>query len=274
MFYLDLGLDLYAPGGTEFLREIGQFLKIERKWKVLEVGASSAFGSRFLAKNYGCSVVATDINPAWVPRIQARVKEEGLRGKVAARAADVLKLPFRKDSFNAVLANGVLYLTDKASALRQINRVLKKGGFLALGEPIWLKDDVPHNLRRVLEVDGAEALTEVKYQRLFTENGFSLVFRRLYDVPLWENYYLPLQKRISEWQEQKSPNLTKYSTEIEIVLDEMGKVRQVGPGNLGYILLIGKKTAPATLELLEKLETAKASATTFSAQTRQSLIRA
>lgn len=254
MFYLDLGLELYAPGGTEFLREISQFLELDKKWKVLEVGASLAFGSRFLAKTYGCSSVATDINPAWVPLIQARVKEEGLVGKVTAQAADVLKLPFRKDSFAAVLANGVLYLTDKAGALRQINRVLKKGGFLALGEPVWLQAEVPYNLKRVLEVGGAEVLTEAKYKRLFTENGFSLVFRRLYDAALWENYYLPLQKRLSEWTKQRSPNLTKYSTEIEIVLDEMEKVRQRGPGNLGYLLLIGKKTAPATLELLEKLE--------------------
>lgn len=253
MFYLDLGLQLYSPGGGQLLEEIGRFCALGKQDLVLEVGASAAFGARFLAKNYGCSVTATDINPAWLPVIQERVKSERLSGKVSARAADVLKLPFRKNAFDLALANGVLYLTDKAGALREVNRVLKKGGYFALGDPVWLINDPPRSLRRVLEVDGAEVLSEEKYVRLFKENGFSPDFRRLYNTSVWENYYTPLQEKLSEWSHLGSANLTKYSTEIEIVLDEMEEVRRLGPGNLGYLLLIGKKTEAATLDLLEKM---------------------
>jgi hypothetical protein len=144
----------------------------------------------------------------------------------------------------------VLFLTDKAGALRQINRVLKKNGTLILGEPLWLTDNPPAGLRSVLEVDGAEILTTTKYLQLFKENGFELVLNKVYPSTLWENYYTPLQKKLSEWKATNSPNLTKYSTEIDLIIEEMGKVRESGPGNLGYGMLIGRKIAEATLDLL------------------------
>lgn len=241
---------MYAPGGEDFLKNAAETVNLNKEMKILEVGASAGFGSIFLAKNYGVSVTATDINPAWIPIIRERVKSEKVNRKITAGAEDVLKMSFRKGTFDAVLANGVLYLTDKAGALRQINRVLKKDGLVILGDPVWISDNAPLSLRRVLEVDGAEILTMGKYEQLFKENGFDLVLKKVYPSLIWENYYGPLQEKLTEWQKTGSANLTKYSTEIDFVVEEMTKVRELGTDFLGYGMLVGKKTAEATIDLL------------------------
>ncbi|MEK7610943.1 MAG: class I SAM-dependent methyltransferase [Patescibacteria group bacterium] len=250
MFYPDLDLDLYAPGGEDFLKEAAAVAHLPKGSVVLEIGASAGFGSIYLAKEYGVKATATDINPAWLTIIKQRALSKKVNRNIATSAQDVLKLSFRKGTFDFALANGVLFLTDKAGALRQINRVLKNKGLLILGEPLWLTDSPPAGLRSILEVDGAEILTTDKYLQLFKENGFELVFKKIYPSTLWENYYTPLQEKLSEWKETNSPNLTKYSTEIDLIIEEMEKVRSAGAGNLGYGMLIGRKTAEATFDLL------------------------
>lgn len=250
MFYTDLDLDLYSPGGEDFIKEAATIAKIEKGALVLEIGASAGFGSIYLAKKFGAKATATDINPAWLPIIEKRSKREKVGRSVSTSAQDVLTLSFRKGTFSAALANGILYLTDKAGALRQINRVLKKKGMLLLGDPLWLKESPLASLRQVLEVDGAEILTEAKYIQLLKENGFELIYKKIFPSTLWENYYTPLQEKLSEWHKSNSPNLTKYSTEIDLIIEEMRKVREAGSGNLGYGMLIAEKTAEATLDLM------------------------
>lgn len=250
MFTIDLGLEQYAPGGAEITAETISAIGETRGFQVLEVGASAGFCSFRLAKKYNLPVIATDINPLWVSVLDERIKKQKLGRLVKTRREDVLKLSFRKGTFNLALANGVLYFTDKAGALREINRVLKKGGFVSLGEPLWLTKDPPYNLSRVLEVGGAEIVTAEKYQLLFKENGFEMVSFKKHPSVIWEDYYAPLQAKLTQWKKTNSPFLTKYSTEIDLVIEEITQVRALGPANLAYGLMVGKKTAEATIELL------------------------
>ncbi len=65
-------------------------------------------------------------------------------------AADVLQLPFKDDSFDAVWCCNVLQhfmLKERTSALRQFKRVLKKGGILFM--EVFGKDDFRYGGREV-----------------------------------------------------------------------------------------------------------------------------
>lgn len=241
MFYIDLDLELYSPGGEEFLREIASACAVNKQTKVLEVGASAAFSARFLAKNYGCRTVATDINAAWLPVIERRAKRDGVGERVAAKRADVLSLSFPANSFDLVLANGVLYFTDKHGGLLEMARVLKKGGKAAVGEPLWLKEP-PFRLRRAVEWDGeARVETEERYDQLFEETGLELIYKKVYPSSFYETYYKPAQARIEKWRESGHPLYTKYGAEIDVLLEEIALVRQFGRGVLGYGLFVGEK---------------------------------
>jgi SAM-dependent methyltransferase len=76
------------------------------------------------------------------------------RGVVGAIKADLLALPFRNATFDAVIALDVLeHIEDHVGALRELARSLRPGGRLFIFVPahqwLWsLQDDISHHVRR------------------------------------------------------------------------------------------------------------------------------
>ncbi len=76
----------------------------------------------------GWSVTLTDASPGMVREAEDRL---GFDRRFAFRAADARNLPFENDTFDAVVANHMLYhVPDLHRALREIRRVLRPDGRL------------------------------------------------------------------------------------------------------------------------------------------------
>jgi 2-polyprenyl-3-methyl-5-hydroxy-6-metoxy-1,4-benzoquinol methylase len=102
--------------------------------RVLEVGCGLGFFSERL-QSRGARVLACDIGPGLVEKTRLRVGCE-------CRVADALRLQdaFGTESFDVVLSSECIEHTpDPGAAIRQMARVLKPGGVLALSTPnvVW-----------------------------------------------------------------------------------------------------------------------------------------
>lgn len=117
---------------------------IEPGMRVLEVGPGNGRYTLATARRVGevGRVVAIDIEPKMVERVQARVAAEGVTN-VEARLADVSDLPFDDDSFDAAYLIAVIgEIPNPDQAMREFYRVLKPGGTLAFSE-LLLDPDYP-----------------------------------------------------------------------------------------------------------------------------------
>jgi ubiquinone/menaquinone biosynthesis C-methylase UbiE len=77
-------------------------------------------------------VVGIDLAPGMVELAKKKAEEAGLTN-ATFREADAEDLPFPDDSFDAVLCNhGLVHTTDRMKALREMWRVLKRGGIIAI----------------------------------------------------------------------------------------------------------------------------------------------
>lgn len=123
----------YAIVGTT-LQLVGESLceaaDLRSGQRVLDVAAGNGNATLAAARRW-CAVTSTDYVPALLERGKARAAAEGL--EVEFMPADAENLPFPDGSFDAVLSTfGVMFTPDQDRAAREMARVCKRGGKIAL----------------------------------------------------------------------------------------------------------------------------------------------
>jgi ubiquinone/menaquinone biosynthesis C-methylase UbiE len=103
--------------------------------RVLDVGSGLGGPSRFLAWRYGCMVSGVDLTAEFVRVAEMLTRRTGLEGRVDYRQGNALDLPFSDQSFDVVWSqNAAMNIADRDRLYREMRRVLKPGGKLALQE--------------------------------------------------------------------------------------------------------------------------------------------
>jgi ubiquinone/menaquinone biosynthesis C-methylase UbiE len=167
-----LGSDPLATTHDRLLRdlEVAAILKYipKKKCKVVDIGCGNGFNTFAYAKARSSEFLGVDYSEKMISHANKALKKNKLKGKLAFQTGNVLDLHFKKSSFDIVTTGRCLInmvsLQDQKKALKEIYRILKKGGKAILCEG--------------------------------TQQGFGRVneFRKLAGLPLmpyhWHNIYL------------------------------------------------------------------------------------
>jgi len=106
--------------------------------KVLDVGCGIGHWGFTLAPflDKQTQIYGIDPEAAWVEKATARAKEKGLSEQCHYQTATVEQIPFEDNSFDMVTCQTLLiHVADVNIALKEMIRVLKPGGLLAVAEP-------------------------------------------------------------------------------------------------------------------------------------------
>lgn len=160
----------------------------EVKGKVIDIGGGAG-GFIKAVKHYrpDLAVYGVDISQAAIN--EAQKDSQGVK----FLTADLYKLPFKDNFFEGVIMTDVLEHLDKPKlALKEINRVLKKGGIFSSFTPLeggwpainyWLakfgwfvKDELAGHIQQYNSKD---------LEKMFIQGGFKIIKKR-YDVFLFE----------------------------------------------------------------------------------------
>jgi ubiquinone/menaquinone biosynthesis C-methylase UbiE len=154
--------------------------------RVLDVACGTGLVARAAAKRVGSAgrVVGVDLNPAMIGVARSLPVPAGAPIEWLER--DALDLRFEDVSFDVVLCQqGLQFFPDKAAAMREMRRVLKHGGRLALS--VWTNAGLYNsavggalaqfvgNETAVRFCASRQAPTREEIQRLAREAGFSAV---------------------------------------------------------------------------------------------------
>lgn len=130
--------DLDSPESLRVKAEAGLFARLLNEQivhgsKILECGCGTGQLSNYLGLTWGRTVFATDICVNSL-RLGQRFKDRhGIAG-VGFVQMNLFWPVFRPETFDVVIANGVLHHTgDPFRAFRSILRCLKRGGFIVVG---------------------------------------------------------------------------------------------------------------------------------------------
>jgi demethylmenaquinone methyltransferase / 2-methoxy-6-polyprenyl-1,4-benzoquinol methylase len=102
---------------------------------VLDVATGTAAVALELTRRYGCRVVGVDQSRDMLAEGRRRVEAVGLEGRIELVEAQAEGLPFEAKSFDALTFTYLLrYVDDPAATLRELARVVRPGGRIAMLE--------------------------------------------------------------------------------------------------------------------------------------------
>ena len=128
-------VDEFHGGQRPATIRLAELLALGGSEHVLDVGSGLGGPSRFLAWRYGVRVSGVDLTAEFVRVADMLTQRTGLIGKVDYRQGDALDLPFADASFDVVWSqNAAMNIADRDRLYREMRRVLKPGGRLALQE--------------------------------------------------------------------------------------------------------------------------------------------
>ena len=163
---------------TRVYLEVVRPLALPQESKILSVGAGMGHIEQFLVSPFGYDVTAIDFN---LPSLQ--VATSLFSDRVSFIAADVLKLPFKDSSFDAVISYDLIEHLPSESraelALREMERVLKRGGpmfhkITVLGED-GIDQDATHHIKK----------SSKNWEYWFQEKGWKTYKPSEHFVPIW-----------------------------------------------------------------------------------------
>jgi demethylmenaquinone methyltransferase/2-methoxy-6-polyprenyl-1,4-benzoquinol methylase len=164
--------------------------------RVLDVATGTGAVALELVEQHGCSVVGIDRSAEMLDIARSRIAARGLASTIELREARAEALPFADASFDALTVTYLLrYVDDPAATLRELARVVRPGGTMAM-----LEFGVP-------PVAAIRALWEL-YVRLGLPLAGRLLSPGWYEVgrflgPSIRDFEarLPLQRQLELWSE-------------------------------------------------------------------------
>ncbi len=122
--------EVFEPLSTAFAETALGALTLRAGERLLDVGCGSG-GAALLAASHGVSVMAVDAAPGMVARTHERASLAGV--DVDARVMDGTALDVEDGAFDAALSVfGVVLFPDAVAGLREMRRVVRRGGRIAV----------------------------------------------------------------------------------------------------------------------------------------------
>ncbi len=176
-----IGAEVGANGYTTVAQadELGRLLRLGPGTRLLDIGCGRGYPGLYLAKTTRCDVVGTDLP---LPSLRAgarRIGRDRTTRRAALLAASAVRLPFRAQTFDAIVHTDVLCcLRPKLSVLRTCHDLLRPGGRMAF-TTIYIAPGVSErDYRRAARARGRGAAEKREMLELVITAGFTNVRER------------------------------------------------------------------------------------------------
>ncbi len=163
---------LFPPGGEELYRQLARLTELTAEMELLDVASGKGIPLEFFAREYGVLGTGVEEDPRLIQEADAHARSEELTGQISFQRASHDDLPFRDETFDVVVGElGLAARVDPREAIRELARVTRPGGQVALVQLVW-KAPVDEGRRQVLsEHLGARPLMMVEVRQVLLDAG-------------------------------------------------------------------------------------------------------
>ena len=211
--------DYLAPGGRSFTLTSGLIARLSEKSQVLEIASGKGEAACALAQQFGCSVEGFDIDPNLVSYASDKAYDLKLATLLSFVVKDGRDMDFGTGHYDMILAEGgALSYIGREKGIERCADLLNEGSYLALTDLIYLKEDVPKEIREIYEDNGTFTyLNEYDYRRLLEKSGFEIEHLSMVPQSAWDRYYMAMRQLFKRLDSGIPPEIMRaMAQEIDV----------------------------------------------------------
>lgn len=208
-----------GPGKDECTRKAYSMLsELPERPYVLDIGCGSGRQTLVLAEISKGHIDALDLNAIFLDDLNERAKQKGFSDNITTFVGSMTELPFEKESFDLIWAEGAIYIMGFKEGLAYWKQFLKNTGYIAVTEITWLKSSPSERARSFWDNYPEVAMGTIDEKKaIISDLGLECIGSFvLPEKAWWDDYYHPLEKHLEEMNEKYSGNsdFIKFSEEI------------------------------------------------------------
>jgi ubiquinone/menaquinone biosynthesis C-methylase UbiE len=216
-----------GPGSKEStLKALSLIKSLPKKPKILDIGCGPGRQTMDLAGATDGKITAIDIFEQYLEQLRKKVKELKLNKRIDVVNCSMEKLNFSPKSFDLIWSEGAIYLMGFEKGLNYWKDFLKPGGYIAVTECSWLKDNPPDEIKQYFDEGYPGMQTVDNNIEIIKRAGHELIGHFTLPKSDWYQYYKPLKARIAKLKQQDDPELSEYLKTEEVEFDLYDKYHE------------------------------------------------
>ncbi|MGC9404533.1 MerR family transcriptional regulator [Vibrio genomosp. F10 str. 9ZC157] len=193
-------LERWGPGSHKDSLKAMSLMSPQTMTDILDIGCGTGTSTLLLADNSNAHITAVDNEPVAIEQLDKKIQNAQLHERISPVYASMTELPFQAKSFDAIWAEGCVYVMGMENALKQWKPLLKDNGVLMVSDLVWLTDSPDEEATQFWLADYPDIQSIPKRLALFKKHGYHVVEHFSLGVDAWQNYWLPLKDRVHELQ--------------------------------------------------------------------------
>ncbi len=228
------GLPRQGPGSIQTTqRALALCNQLPSQPVVLDSGCGTGMHTRTLAENLNdATIIGYDFIHKFVSEAQQLTDDP----QVHMLQADMNHLPVALQSVDLIWAEGSAYSIGFESALQKWYPFLRKGGYLAVSELVWLKPNAPTELQQFWADEYPAMQDRSRVESILTTNRYSLVDQFILPETDWLAYYQPIEDKIPALRDTYQQDVVALSI-IDMLVVEIEMYHQYSD-YYGYVFSI------------------------------------
>ncbi|NOI22244.1 MerR family transcriptional regulator [Vibrio mediterranei] len=196
-------LERWGPGSEEDTAKALNLLPTTPR-NILEIGCGKGLATQVLAEQSNAVITAVDNESTALERLSERFAEQGWQDRLETVSASMTELPFDKQSFDLIWAEGSAYIMGIEKALMDWKPLLEQEGYLMVSDMVWKTASPSDESKQFWSHEYPDIqLVETRLAQM-KKAGYKVVDDFALSQSGWMNYYGPLSERVVELTSEMS----------------------------------------------------------------------